>query len=103
MLKTDEKLAQQLWALGDVVRLRLLSLLPQSADCEEGINVSRLAEKLELSQPTVSHHLRVLRQAGIIESTKQCRDVYYYVAIEEARAVLDTLSQAFYERETKHD
>lgn len=97
-LKTDEELARQLWALGDVVRLRLLSLLPQTADCEKAMNVSQLAEKLELSQPTVSHHLRVLRQAGIIEGTKLCRDVYYYVNIEEARTVLDSLGQAFFEQ-----
>ncbi len=61
------------------------------------MNVSQLAEKLNLSQPTVSHHLRVLRQAGIIECTKLCRDVYYYVNIEEARTLLDTLGQAFFE------
>ncbi|WOO39976.1 helix-turn-helix domain-containing protein [Rubellicoccus peritrichatus] len=96
--KTDDELAKQLWALGDVVRLRLLALLPQTAECCEGMNVSQLAEKLEMSQPTVSHHLRILRQAGIIESTKQCRDVYYYVNVEEAQMVLDSLSSAFLEK-----
>ena len=96
--KTDDELAKQLWALGDVVRLRLLGLLPQTADCSEGMNVSQLAEKLEMSQPTVSHHLRILRQAGIIEGTKQCRDVYYYVNVEESQAVLDSLGSVFMEK-----
>ena len=60
----DELLARQLWAIGDIVRLRLLSFLPTDENCESGNNVSRLAEKLELSQPTVSHHRRGRRQAG---------------------------------------
>lgn len=79
-------LAKQLWALGDEVRLRLLALLPYSPEVEEVFNVSRLAEKLGLAQPTVSHHLRVLRQAGVVQHRKVCRDVIYWIdrtAIEE--------------------
>lgn len=92
--KTGEALAKQLWALGDVVRLRILGYLPDSADCESGMNVSTLAIKMGLSQPTISHHLRVLRQAGIIESTKSCRDVFYYVNAPEVETVIDALRSA---------
>lgn len=95
--KTDDELARQLWALGDVVRLRLLALLPRSSDCQSGMNVSSLAEKMELSQPTISHHLRILRQAGIIESTKHCRDVFYYINAEETEAVQDALTRMFHQ------
>lgn len=73
-----DALAKRLWALGDLARLRLLSLLPTSPDCTTRSNVSSLAEALGLSQPTVSHHLRVLRQAGFVEFRKMCRDVYYW-------------------------
>ena len=98
-MKANEELAKQLWALGDVVRLRLLELLPLTDECCQGINVSQIAERLELSQPAVSHHLRILRQAGIIESTKRCRDVYYYINVGEAEEVLEALRVAFLNRE----
>ena len=56
--RRNTDLAKQLWAVGDPVRLRILSLLPPAADCEHGNNVSTLARRLGSSQPTVSHHLR---------------------------------------------
>lgn len=90
----DEDLAKQLWVLGDIVRLRLLRSLPTQPDCDHGNNVSRLAEKLGLSQPTVSHHLRILRQAGFVENRKMCRDVYYWIhadAIHQVQAALEAL------------
>lgn len=97
-LDTDE-LAKQLWAVGDATRLRILRLLPDSADCGHGNNVSRLAEKLGLSQPTVSHHLRVLRQAGIVQHRKMCRDCYYWVDREATEAIAQHLCQALTERD----
>lgn len=74
----QEKLASQLWAIGDPMRLRLLHLLPESPNCEHGNNVSRLAEVLDISQPSVSHHLRILRQTGLVSHRKMCRDVFYW-------------------------
>ncbi|MGA2052426.1 MAG: metalloregulator ArsR/SmtB family transcription factor [Opitutales bacterium] len=91
----DADLAKQLWAVGDPVRLRILRLLPQMADCQHESNVSSLALKLGLSQPTVSHHLRVLRQAGMVSYRKMCRDVYYWIEPEAAGAMLRTLEQVF--------
>lgn len=90
---SDELLAKQLWALGDVVRLRLLRLLPDSCDCEcsGANNVSQLAAKLGLSQPTVSHHLRVLRQMGLVQSTRMCRDVYYWLCPDATKQTLGAL------------
>lgn len=74
----DEVFARQLWALGDVVRLRILRLLPRTPDCEHGNNVTEIAARLGISQPTASHHLRILRQAGFVEGRRMCRDVYYW-------------------------
>ena len=97
---SKEDLARQLWAIGDIVRLRILDLLPPSADCQDANNVSALAEQLGLTQPTISHHLLVLRQAGLVEHKKMCRDCYYWVTLEAAEAVLrnlrDTLSNPHY-------
>lgn len=87
----EDKLARQLWALGDVVRLRLLHRLPRSPDCEHRNNVSQLAEDMGLAQPTISHHLRVLRQAGLVQNKKMCRDVIYWLNEEAADAVIEHL------------
>lgn len=88
-----ETLARQVWAIGDHARLRILALLPVTADCDHENNVSRLGEKLGLSQPTVSHHLRVLRQAGLVENRKMCRDVFYWKRTDEAEKLLDALRE----------
>ncbi len=87
----NETLARQLWAIGDHVRVRILARLPKREDCEFGINVSQLAEELNLAQPTISHHLRVLRQAGVVKNRKMCRDVYYWIDRQEADAILETM------------
>ena len=91
------ELAKQLWAVGDPMRLRLLRLLPQMADCERGNNVSALAKRLGLSQPTISHHLRVLRQAGLVTYRKMCRDVYYWVDPVASKKMLEVLGEIFAE------
>jgi ArsR family transcriptional regulator, arsenate/arsenite/antimonite-responsive transcriptional repressor len=93
VVQTDEQLARQLWAIGDEVRMRLLRLLPSSEDCDHGNNVSRLAEQLGLAQPTVSHHLRVLRQAGLVKNRKMCRDVFYWIDPAAAEAVTTHLRE----------
>ncbi|MGW0505063.1 ArsR/SmtB family transcription factor, partial [Micromonospora sp. NPDC003241] len=64
-----ERLAGVLKAFADPARLRLLSLI-QSAP-EEEASVSDLTEPLGLSQPTVSHHLRILTEAGLLERDKR--------------------------------
>ncbi len=91
--KTHDELARQLWAVGDLVRLQILDLLPNSSDCEHALNVSTIATRLGLSQPTVSHHLRVLRQAGIVENKKMCRDVYYWKNADSAHELAEGLKR----------
>jgi len=93
MQVTEDELARQLWAIGDITRLRILRLLPDSDNCEHGNNVSQLAEQLGLSQPTISHHLRVLRQAGIVQHKKMCRDCFYWVDREAAKDIVLRLRQ----------
>ena len=85
-----ERLAAALKVVADPARLRLLSLL---ASCEgEESCVCDLTDPLGLSQPTVSHHLKVLHEAGIVHREKRGRWVYYRLVpepLELLRGALD--------------
>jgi ArsR family transcriptional regulator len=75
--------------LGDPVRLRLLSMIA-SRDGGE-VCVCELTPAFELSQPTISHHLKQLRQAGLVDCERRGTWVYYWVlpaALERLAAVL---------------
>jgi ArsR family transcriptional regulator, arsenate/arsenite/antimonite-responsive transcriptional repressor len=86
-----EMLARQFAALADPVRLRLLSLL---ATAEGGaVCVCDLTEPVGRSQGTVSHHLKILVEAGLATSEKRGRNVWYAVvpaALEALRGALAT-------------
>ena len=69
-------LARMFKALGDPIRLRLLSRITSAADGE--ICVCDLTgDDFEVSGPTISHHLKVLREAGLIEGERRGTWVYY--------------------------
>jgi ArsR family transcriptional regulator len=92
--ETDlDTLAKQLWAIGDPVRLQILRLLPTEPSCENACNVSKIAERIGLSQPATSHHLRILRQAGIITNEKKCRDMIYWVQLEASNEVIGAVRE----------
>ncbi len=85
-----DRLAGALKALADPARLRLLSLIqaqPGSEAC-----VCHLTEPLGLSQPTVSHHLRVLREAGLVEREQRGNWAYFRVAHEPLAALRAVLA-----------
>ncbi|SFY49120.1 ArsR/SmtB family transcription factor [Streptomyces sp. F-1] len=69
------ELAKVFKALGDPVRLRLLSMIASRAGGE--ICVCDLTPAFDLSQPTISHHLKLLRQAGLIDGERRGTWVYY--------------------------
>lgn len=64
-------------AFADPVRLRLFDLVRRAGG--EGICSCDLLEPLDRSQPTISHHLKVLREAGLVESRKEGTWVWYSV------------------------
>nr|WP_293773073.1 metalloregulator ArsR/SmtB family transcription factor [Sporichthya sp.] len=72
-----EGLAGSFKALGDPVRLRLLSLIASHAGGEAC--VCDLTGEFDVSQPTISHHLKVLREAGLLTSERRASWVYYRV------------------------
>src|ERR1035437_7174480 len=83
-----QRMASIAKALGDPVRLQLVDVLKQHAGKVWGWEVVPL---FDLSQPTVSHHLKVLREAGIVGSERQGLWAYYYVipdALKELSAWL---------------
>src|SRR5690348_11945798 len=73
--ETASLLAPAFKALGDPVRLRLMSMIASAAGGE--ICVCDLTEPFDLSGPTISHHLRVLREAGLIAGERRGTWVYY--------------------------
>ncbi|MET7286833.1 metalloregulator ArsR/SmtB family transcription factor [Streptomyces sp. NPDC005573] len=70
------ELAKLFKALGDPVRLRLLSMIASRAGGE--VCVCDLTPAFDLSQPTISHHLKLLRQAGLIDCERRGTWVYYW-------------------------
>jgi ArsR family transcriptional regulator len=90
------ELAATLKALSDPVRLRLLSVVASHSGGEAC--VCELSAGIDVSQPTISHHLKVLRTAGLLESERRGSWVYYRVipqALQQLSELLgaDTLTR----------
>ena len=83
-----ERMAEVAKALGDPVRMQLVDVLRKHAG---KVCVCELVPLFDLSQPTVSHHLKKLREAGIVGSEREGLWAYYYVipdALKELSAWL---------------
>lgn len=99
--KRSARLALLFKALGDPARLQILDILAQRAGevcvCDFEGTVGRPDEATgeRPKQPTVSHHLRVLRESGLIASHKRGQWVYYFLreeSLEEVRNCLELIS-----------
>lgn len=82
-------LAQVLKALGDPVRLRLLSMIGANESGEAC--VCELTDAFDLTAPTISHHLKVLREAGLIACERRGTWVYYWIVPD----TMDRLARLF--------
>jgi ArsR family transcriptional regulator len=71
------ELAVMFKALGDPVRLRLLSLIASHPGGEAC--VCEISSTFDVSQPTISHHLKLLRSAGLLDCERRGTWVYYWV------------------------
>ena len=81
-----ERLADDMMLLGHPVRIQLLDVLARN---EGRVCVCDLEAAVPVKQPTVSHHLKILREAGIVGSERQGLWAYYFVrrqALDEVRA-----------------
>lgn len=85
-----EELASALRALADPVRLRLLSFIAAQPGAEAC--VCHLTGPVGLSQPTVSHHLKLLHDAGILDRDKRGTWVFYRIHSERLEAIRAALS-----------
>ncbi|NND75270.1 MAG: helix-turn-helix transcriptional regulator [Ilumatobacter sp.] len=86
------ELASRLTALADPVRLQMLSII-SSSDRRE-VCACDFVGPIGRSQPTVSHHLKVLSEAGLVTGEKRGRWVWYRVAPDAVDAVVNTLGEA---------
>ncbi len=77
-------LADRLKALADPTRLGMLDLL---AGQPEALCVCEITSQFDLRQPTISHHLRILREAGLIQGEKRGVWSYYWLTEEGTRIV----------------
>ena len=84
------ELASGFSALGDPVRLRVLSILAAAPEGE--VCVCDFVEPLAKSQPTVSHHLKILSEAGLVQGDRRGKWVWYSLnrsRLAELRAAID--------------
>ena len=70
-------------AIGDETRQLIILVLLQGN--LSGIRVGEIAEKTHLTRPSVSHHLQILKDAGIVNMRKEGTKNYYYVSADETR------------------
>jgi ArsR family transcriptional regulator len=84
------EMAVKLKALADPVRLRLFSSVASHVDGEAC--VCDISGGFEVSQPTISHHLKVLRDAGLLTSQRRASWVYYAVVPEALRDLSSLLN-----------
>jgi ArsR family transcriptional regulator, arsenate/arsenite/antimonite-responsive transcriptional repressor len=84
-----EATAELFRALSDVARVRIVNVLATS---DEAVCVCNLVEPLGLSQPTVSHHMKKLLEAGLVEREQRGKWAYFTLkpeAVEKLSAVAD--------------
>ena len=84
-----EQIARNLRAMADPTRVQILSLLVDAVDGRRP--VTELADELGLTQPTVSHHLRIMTAEGLLERAQEGRTVWYSVVPSRVNEVHDSV------------
>ncbi len=91
MIKDDFMNCQKvLLAIGDETRQSILLVL-MGTDCQTGLRVGEITEQTHLSRPAVSHHLKILRDAGVILMRKEGTKNFYYIDIRTKLGLLKNL------------
>lgn len=86
---TFQRLADIFRQLGDATRIRIFWLLCHGEEC-----VVNIAAMMEMSSPAVSHHLRTLRESGLLMARREGKEVYYHAAdTEQARLLHELIEQ----------
>lgn len=89
--KAFDKMSETFQLISDSTRLKILWLLCHSEEC-----VINIAAAIDMSSPAVSHHLRVLKQAGLLTMRREGKEAYYTLAkTEEAELVHKIVDSVF--------
>ena len=86
-VEAREELAAQFKALADPTRVAIVNRLAAAPE----VCVCDLTASFDLSQPTISHHLRILREAGLVESTRRGTWAYYRLVPEAINSLRGAL------------
>jgi len=89
---TAQQIADDLQILAHPIRLQILDMLRQ-CDCE--ICVCDIEGSLPVKQPTVSHHLKLLREAGLIDCEKRGLYAYYFIKADAMNALWNRVQGLF--------
>lgn len=84
-----------LTAIGDETRQLILFVLLQSD--LSGIRVGEIAQKTHLTRPSVSHHMQILKEAGIVSMRKEGTMNFYYISADETRwkSIVDVINLVY--------
>lgn len=90
-----EKSQKVMTALGDESRQYLLLTMMKMGKCD-GVRALEVVDKCNLSRPAVSHHLQILKDAGILKSRKEGTKIYYYFDrnMDSLKELIDALQLA---------
>jgi DNA-binding transcriptional ArsR family regulator len=83
--RTFEQCTPLFFALGETPRQQILLLLTEN----ESLNVGQLTERLPLSRPAISHHLKILRQAGLVDLQQAGTENRYFLTVDPAIELLE--------------
>lgn len=87
-----EKVSLIFQLISDPTRLKILWILCHCEEC-----VSDIAAAMEMSNPAVSHHLKLLRQSGIVESRREGKEIYYTLAKNDKGNLLHQAIDSMFE------
>ena len=84
----ERRIAIVFKALGDENRIRILKLLRSGEKC-----ACKLLEELNISQPTLSHHMKILCDSGLITGRKEGKWMHYSICVEGCQMAKDALNE----------
>ena len=94
--KTFNKVSDTFRLISDTTRLKILWLLCHSEEC-----VINIAAAIDMSSPAVSHHLRVLKQAGLLMARRDGKEAYYTLADTEEAALVHKIVDSVFDMNCK--
>ncbi len=85
---SEKKTAEMFKALCDENRIKIIKLLQNGEKC-----ACRLNEEIDVTQPTMSHHMKVLCESGLVVGRKEGKWMHYSISREGAKTALELLSE----------